>query len=398
MLPLELYIHIPFCVKKCAYCDFLSAPSTAAEREAYVEMLCNEIEECRGRADAYGVTSIFFGGGTPSLMTGEQVGKILHTVYSTFQICRDTEITLEMNPGTVTADKLNCYKKEGINRLSIGLQSVHNEELRMLGRIHTYEEFLETYQLARKAGFENINIDLISAIPGQTPESWKEALEKVAALKPEHISAYSLIIEPETPFYEKYGEDEEQRKRELPDEDAERQMYWQTKEILGAAGYERYEISNYARPGYECRHNLGYWDRVPYLGFGIGAASLVPGNMLLHKAGTDERNEEKTGSMARYTNPDNIEAYQTCFRKKIDAALLRREEEMEEFMFLGLRKMAGISKEGFREYFQVGIEAVYGAQIEKLKRLELLQEEEDNIRLTEKGIDVSNGVFVEFMF
>lgn len=398
MLPLELYIHIPFCVKKCAYCDFLSAPSTAAEREAYVEMLCNEIEECRGSADAYGVTSIFFGGGTPSLMTGEQVGKILHTVYSTFQICRDAEITLEMNPGTVTADKLNCYKKEGINRLSIGLQSVHNEELRMLGRIHTYEEFLKSYQLARKAGFENINIDLISAIPGQTPESWKEALETVAALKPEHISAYSLIIEPGTPFYAKYGEDEEQRKRELPDEDAERQMYWKTKEILGAAGYERYEISNYALPGYECRHNLGYWERIPYLGFGIGAASLMPGNMLPQKAERDKNASPIAGSMARYTNPDNIEAYQICLRKKFDGALLSREEEMEEFMFLGLRKMAGISKEGFREYFQVGIEAVYGPQIEKLKRLELLQEEEDNIRLTEKGIDVSNGVFVEFMF
>ena len=386
MFPLEIYIHIPFCVKKCAYCDFLSAPSTEEERERYVNLLCEEIAASSVRAKEYEVVTVFFGGGTPSILKGEQIEKILKVLRERFVIAENAEITLEMNPGTVTGEKLEIYKRAGINRLSIGLQSVHNGELKMLGRIHTYEEFLESYHMARKAGFDNMNVDLISAIPGQTVESWKRTLSTILELQPEHISAYSLILEPGTPFYELYAKENDKVEKLLPDEDAERQMYRQTKVMLKEAGYERYEISNYSRPGYECRHNLGYWNRVPYLGFGIGAASLVPQEMSVK------------GKMCRYSNPDNIEEYQKCFLDKFKGEPLEREDEMEEFMFLGLRKTSGVLKGQFRSCFQTGIEEVYGGQLEKLKNFRLIEENEERIWLTERGIDVSNMVFVEFMF
>ena len=268
---LELYIHIPFCVQKCKYCDFLSAASNSELREGYVKSLCKKIRAYKNLAEAYHVVSIFLGGGTPSVLESEQTKEIFVAIYDTFQVDTDAEITTELNPGTVTEEKLKAYIEGGINRLSIGLQSVNDEELRLLGRIHSYEEFVETYKLARKCGFENINIDLISAIPGQTVESWAETLQTVAELNPEHISAYSLIIEEGTPFYERYGED----RAGLPDEEAERQMYKDTQEILKKYGYHRYEISNYSKEGYECQHNLGYWSRREYLGIGLGAASLL---------------------------------------------------------------------------------------------------------------------------
>lgn len=406
MMPIEIYIHIPFCVKKCAYCDFLSAPSTAEEREKYVELLCEEIRVCGeelekggtcGSDAEYTVTTIFFGGGTPSLLSGEQLEKIMGVLRGAFALEEDAEISLEMNPGTVTEEKLLAYRRAGVNRLSIGLQSVHDEELRMLGRIHTYEEFLRAYEMARSAGFRNINVDLISAIPGQTARSWEETLRRVAQLAPEHISAYSLIIEPGTPFYDWYGEDEEMeeslegsrrpgtalkpegaRVLPLPGEEEEREIYRRTKEILAEYGYERYEISNYAKPGYECRHNLGYWERVPYLGFGVGAASLF--------------------REARYSNPADVEEYWKHITDKLRGSALSAEERMEEFMFLGLRKMEGISKTDFEKQFGRPFHEVYGTPLEKMKKLGFLEERDDRIFLTESGIDVSNAVFVEFMF
>ena len=380
MKELEIYIHIPFCVRKCAYCDFLSGPSDEADRELYVKLLCDEIEACKGKTEEYQVSTVFFGGGTPSVLSGKQIERIMQSLRENLQFRWDAEITLEANPGTVSEEKLHSYKKAGINRLSIGLQSVHDEELKLLGRIHTYSEFLTTYHMARKCGFQNINIDLISAIPGQTVESWCETLQTVLALAPEHISAYSLIIEPRTPFYDMYGEDsgENTQQIKLPSEDDERIMYWKTKEILAEAGYARYEISNYAKPGFECRHNIGYWQRTPYLGFGTGAATLF---------------EEK-----RYTNPPDIETYRISFDNKFHGEMLSREEQMEEFMFLGLRMLQGISKTAFHEMFGKEIENVYGEQICKLKDIKLLEEKADRIYLTEKGIDVSNAVFVEFMF
>ena len=430
MQPLELYIHIPFCVKKCAYCDFLSGPAGEHEREDYVNLLAEEIRNCPDAVKDYEVVSIFFGGGTPSLLTGEQMERLMDVIRETFTLGQDAEITMEMNPGTVEEEKLRKYKEAGVNRLSIGLQSVNDEELRLLGRIHTYEEFLEAYHMARDCGFANLNVDLISAIPGQTVESWRHTLEKVIALHPEHISAYSLILEEGTPFYKKYVEEENGEGPKLPDEDAERQMYWDTETLMEKNGYHRYEISNYAKEGCACRHNLGYWERVPYLGFGIGAASLVPGE-LIGKLDLEERRNQKkekrgkavgdseshvnletagnkknavemkkeraAGKMGRYTNPAKLKDYALSYQNKFHAELLTEAEEMEEFMFLGLRKMNGISKKLFSEYFGKSLEDVYGEPIQKLENLKLLEQNVDRVWLTKRGIDVSNSVFVEFI-
>lgn len=371
---LELYIHIPFCIQKCKYCDFLSAPCSEELRGSYVESLCKKIRDYRELAEAYHVVSIFLGGGTPSVLEGVQTKEIFAAIYDTFQVDADAEITTELNPGTVTEEKLKVYKEIGINRLSIGLQSVNDQELCMLGRIHTYEEFKATYELARKTGFDNINIDLISAIPGQTVESWAETLETVAKLNPEHISAYSLIIEEGTPFFEMYGEDREG----LPDEDDERQMYQDTQTILEKYGYFRYEISNYAKKGFECQHNLGYWSRREYLGIGLGAASLL----------NNERWTENAELKEYLTNKEN---------QKENLEILDGTAQMEEFMFLGLRKMKGVSKEAFMFSFGQKIEEVYGEVLEKMLGDGLLELDGDYIRLTEKGIDVSNYVMSEFI-
>ena len=362
MQPLELYIHIPFCVKKCAYCDFLSGPAGEKEKEEYVKMLVDEIRNCPDTVQNYRVISIFFGGGTPSLLTGEQIGRLMDTVREIFTLDEDAEITMEMNPGTVTEEKLRKYRQAGVNRLSIGLQSVNDEELRLLGRIHTYEEFLEAYHLARANGFANINVDLISAIPGQTVESWRRTLEQVMALFPEHISAYSLIVEEGTPFYEEYGEG--RHADELPDEETERKMYWRTKEILSKYGYERYEISNYAKPGYACRHNIGYWERTEYLGIGTGAASLINNSRFNY----GEEPEKLTVSA-----------------------------QMEETMFLGLRMMKGVSKIEFLKMYGESMENVYGNVIRDMEQKGLLEDGEDFVKLTDRGIDVSNYVMSEFL-
>lgn len=363
MKDLELYIHIPFCVKKCNYCDFLSAPAGGEEQKEYVESLGERIRSHAALGKDYHVVSIFLGGGTPSILRPEQTEAIFTAIYDSFQVDEDAEITTEMNPGTVTEEKLLIYKELGINRLSIGLQSANDEELRRLGRIHTREEFLSTYRMARKTGFENINIDLMSAIPGQTLESYERSVRFTAELEPEHISAYSLIIEEGTPFYDRYGGGN--HAKELPDEDTERKMYVRTKEILQNYGYHRYEISNYAKKGFECRHNLGYWNRAEYLGVGAGAASF-----LNHRRWTEGG----------------------------EPAALTRQEEIEEFMFLGLRKMEGVSRTGFREAFGEPMEVFYQDVIEELKKQELLVESKGRLMLTERGIDVSNYVMSEFLF
>lgn len=382
---LELYVHIPFCVKKCAYCDFLSGPSDAAARERYVRALINEIILQAKKLSADNkkreLSTIFIGGGTPSILLGGQIEAIMEAIGDTFRILPDAEITIEANPGTMTPEKLESYKKAGINRISFGLQSADNDELRLLGRIHTYEEFLESYRLARVYGFDNINIDLISAIPRQTRKSYQTSLEKVLALSPEHISAYSLIIEEGTPFAESYGEDTP-FEDELPSEEDERWMYDYTKERLEKEGYHRYEISNYAKEGKECRHNLGYWEREEYLGVGIGAASLL-GNV-------------------RYKNIEDLDMYMQVLHAKTDEALAKIQtveqeltvrDRMEEFFFLGLRKMEGVSKETFRKCFSKDVEKVYGENIKELCKQKLLIEDEDRIYLTKQGIDISNYVF-----
>lgn len=366
---LEIYIHIPFCVQKCAYCDFLSAPADAAVREQYIEALKEEICQQKSFGSEYKVLSIFIGGGTPSILEGSQIAGILKEIRNYFAVEAEAEITIECNPGTLSEDKLSCYKKSGINRLSLGLQSADNQELKLLGRIHTYEEFLEGFSLARKLGFGNLNVDLMSALPGQTRDSWQETLRRVTALNPEHISAYSLIIEEGTPFYERYkpGGREEYL---LPDEDMERQMYYDTGEILGAAGYERYEISNYAKPGFTCRHNLGYWERREYLGLGLGASSLIKG--------------------VRYHNHRKLSAYLKGDYTHEEVQKLTRQEEQEETMFLGLRKAEGV-------LLTEELLEVYKGTLQRLQKKGLLLWEGGRVRLTDLGIDVSNYALAEFL-
>ena len=379
---LELYIHIPFCVRKCSYCDFLSAPATEQTREAYMAALFAEIG---GRAKDYSdrtVTSIFIGGGTPSLLSGEQIGQLMDRIREQFAMAQDAEITMEVNPGTASAEKLRNFYTAGINRLSIGMQSAQAEELKNLGRIHDFEGFCQVYREAVEAGFTNINVDVMSGLPGQTLESLRDTLGKLLALRPmpQHVSAYSLIVEEGTPF----ARMAERGELQLPEEDTERAMYEETREILAKYGFHRYEISNYAREGYECLHNVGYWIRRDYLGFGIGAASLVDN--------------------VRFQNGRDLITYlenpQDC---REEEQVLTEQEQMEETMFLGLRLIRGISYEQFEKQYGRSLPEVYGPVITQNIADGLLQEytEESGERfltLTEKGLDVSNYVMAQFLF
>lgn len=370
---MELYIHIPFCAKKCDYCDFLSGLAGSEQQKAYTEALLAEIsavEEGKGRS----VSSVFIGGGTPSLLDESFIERILDKINEKFHIEKDAEITMEANPGTLQKEeKARVYRSAGINRLSLGLQSADDKELKTLGRIHTFRQFLETYDLARKAGFDNINVDLMSAIPDQTCEGWIRNLRTVASLSPEHISAYSLIVEEGTPFAG--------RELNLPDEDAEYQMYEDTAAVLGEYGYEQYEISNYAKKNFECRHNVGYWKRTDYLGLGLGSASLW--------------------GDYRFSNTRSMEKYlkYSAFPEKIRnfEPVLTQKDKMAEFMFLGLRMTKGIEKREFEEDFGYPVEQIYGDVIRKYTDMELLDEKNGRIFLTRKGIHVSNGVMAEFL-
>ena len=378
---LELYIHIPFCIQKCAYCDFLSGPATEETISKYVEALQKEILSQEIFAKEYVVTTIFFGGGTPSILSGTQMKEIFKLLREVFVVDENAEISMEANPGTVSKENLIAYRQAGVNRISFGLQSVNNEELKTLGRIHTYEEFLESFQLARECGFTNINVDLISAIPKQTLESWEQSVKSILELEPEHISAYGLIIEEGTPFFEMYGEGEVGEKL-LPSEEEERMMYHRTEELLEKTGYHRYEISNYAKPEKECRHNLGYWERKEYLGMGLGASSLIQNQ--------------------RFKNCDDLAFYiehshDSSKIREIEG-VLSNQEQMEEYIFLGLRKIDGISSRDFEETFGITLEECYGKGIRKMKTERLLEEENDMLRLTKIGIDISNYVFAEILY
>ena len=376
---MELYIHIPFCARKCAYCDFLSFPQTKEIMQQYVEKLIQEIRWAGKQYQDRQISSVFIGGGTPSMLEAEQMAAIMRAVRDSLYIEETAEISIEANPGTVTEEKLCTYKAAGINRISFGLQSADTKELQLLGRIHTYEEFLESYQMARACGFDNINVDLMSALPGQTVESWEETLIRVAKLEPEHISAYSLIVEEGTPFYEKYGE--ERGEGILPDEDSEREMYHRTKAILKDMGYERYEISNYAKPGKECRHNIGYWTGIPYLGLGLGASSYVDG--------------------CRFCNNSDLETYLTEEPgRRFDEQVLTERDQQEEYFFVGLRMARGVSIKQFKERFGVSAEEVYPGLLEKLVReggAEFSDTDRDFYRLTDFGMDVSNYIMAQFL-
>lgn len=378
---LGLYVHIPFCIKKCNYCDFLSAPADDTTKKRYVDALCKEIAGYKELVRDYELATVYFGGGTPSVLPVSLMEQVLEVIQKNITVNLEAaEITMEVNPGTVTLEKLNGYRQLGVNRLSIGVQSSKEEELALLGRIHSFEEAKQTVVWAREAGFTNISLDLISALPGQSLEDYKQNVEAILALQPEHISSYSLIVEEGTPFYELYAEGRE-KETDLPDEETDRAMYAYTKERLAAAGYERYEISNYAKPGYESRHNSSYWTGTEYLGAGLGASSLF--------------------TNARYHNETDLTTY---IREVEEGKDIRREmerlvesEQMEEFMILGLRRMCGVSREEFQKRFARPLETVYGSALQKLVKQKLIVIEGDCIALTELGIDVSNRVFVEFV-
>lgn len=384
---LEVYIHIPFCVKKCDYCDFLSSKADENTKRRYVEALKKEIKLNNANMKGYLVDSVFIGGGTPSILQGESILQIMNTLRENANIKEGAEITIECNPGTVTEEKMKLFKEAGINRISFGLQSANDLELKSIGRIHTFAQFLESFNIARKCGFNNINIDLMSALPGQSIKSYKETVEKVIKLNPEHISAYSLIIEDGTKIKERVMEAESKNIKILPDEDEEREMYYMTEKLLKMAGYYRYEISNYAKKGMECRHNEGYWRRVDYLGFGLGASSLY--------------NKE------RFNNITDIEKYINTLEKTEDEKVisnireniqkLSEKDEMEEYMFLGLRMTKGVSVNEFEKIFGKQYWEVYGKVTEKLIGEKLIKKGEEYISLTARGMDISNYVMSEFL-
>lgn len=391
---LGIYIHIPFCVRKCLYCDFLSGPASREEQARYGEAICREIAaESRCYSD-YEVQTVYLGGGTPSLFPEEWTERILETLYRHYRIEKDCEISMEANPGTVTADKLRAWKRGGINRLSIGLQSAMDTELLALGRIHTWRDFLHSYELAVGAGFENLNVDLMSAIPGQSLNSWQESLKRVLELDPApaHISAYSLIIEEGTPFFE--------NRPELLDEDSEREMYKITNDILAASGYDRYEISNYARPGCECRHNISYWRRENYVGFGTGAASLVEN---VRFRNTPDRQAYERFWLEDFYSPADMGTKPGSEAVKEEKHMLSVEEQMEEFLFLGLRMSKGVSAGEFFHSFGRTIDEIYPGIVDDFCRKGLLRRRRDErtgeewIALTDYGIDISNYVMAEFL-
>ena len=373
---MELYLHMPFCVRKCVYCDFLSFPSGAKTQRMYAKRLMEDIDVMGKRYGEIPVETIFIGGGTPSVPDSGLIVEIMEHVRHAFHVADGAEISMEANPGTVTREKLTDYRKAGINRLSFGLQSANDRELKLLGRIHTWAEFLESFTLARECGFANLNIDLMSALPGQTCESWKETLSRVTDLDPEHISAYSLIIEEGTPFGERYGSEE--GRKLLPDEDSEREMYHETKRFLKDCGYERYEISNYAKPGRECRHNIGYWTGVPYLGLGLGASSYLDGCRFTVNPDMKQYLEEKPGMFA-------------------DIEKLTKKDMEEEFFYVGLRMTAGVSLSEFERRFGISAKEVYPGLMETFVKEKAARFEGDRFVLTDYGLDVSNYIMAQFL-
>ena len=349
---LELYIHIPFCVKKCDYCDFLSGTYDADIRKAYTEALCREIKWNGIRLGDKLVTSIYIGGGTPSWLEVEYMANIMDAVHKYFHVDPQAEVTIEVNPGTVSSEHFNVYRSVGINRISIGLQSANDDELKLLGRIHTYDRFLHTYEFARVAGFDDVSVDIMTGLPGQTPAKLLHTIHQVVRLQPEHISAYSLIIEKGTPFYDRYKFDAVKQHagmetEALPNEDQEYELYKTTQMELARHGYEQYEISNYAKKGHVCQHNIGYWKRVPYLGMGIGAASLMNE--------TRFSNERDIHDYIEHAKELVMENFRQESPMRVDVQELSRQSAMEEYMFLGLRMNAGVSRSEFRQAFGLEI-------------------------------------------
>lgn len=380
MEELGIYIHIPFCKKKCSYCDFKSFENISEEIiKKYITSFVKEIQETKNNRN-YIVSTIYIGGGTPSFIDCALIKDVLQAIYKKWEIKVDAEITIEVNPGTTTKEKLEAYKLMGINRLSIGLQSTNNYLLNKIGRIHTYQDFIETYINARKAGFENINIDLMLALPEQTLEDLMQSVKKVINLNPEHISIYSLILEENTPLWKKV----ERKEESLIDDELERQMYWKSKQAFEEAGYKHYEISNYSKPGYESRHNKNCWLQKEYLGYGIAAHSYF--------------NEK------RFYNIDNINKYiENIEEGNVEKNIIiedenrTKEDIAKEYMMLGLRKIDGVSISEFQRKFELNPLFYFRFEISKLQEMDLVEVDLDSIKLTRKGLDLANIVFEEFV-
>lgn len=376
-----LYIHIPFCKKKCSYCDFVSFCNKDSLIENYLEALKKEIEKFI--FIKYNVTTIYIGGGTPSYIKEIYIKEILdllkEKLVNNKTSWEDLEITIEVNPGTVNKEKLETYIKAGVNRLSIGLQSTSNKLLKQIGRIHTFEEFLDTYNLAKKVGFDNINVDLMIALPNQTIKDIKESLEKIVNLNPNHISVYSLIIEEGT-LLEKQIND---GKLKLPSDEEERKMYWYVKDFLELSGYNHYEISNFSKKGKESKHNLNCWNQEEYIGFGLVSHSYIDGIRFCN-----------TSNLEGYIK--NIENNNPDRNKKIEEEQSKEDKE-KEFMMLGFRKIEGVDISKFKEKYQENPLYLFRKELNKLVSEGLIEVDLNNIRLTNKGLDLANLVFEEFV-
>ncbi len=373
-----IYVHIPFCQKKCQYCDFVSFDEWNEQmQQDYIKCLLQEMEN---NTIAQKVTTIYIGGGTPSILPAVEIQKVLEKIREKFQIAKKAEITIEINPGTVDRAKLEQYRKMGINRLSIGLQSTHNRLLEMLGRIHRYEDFVKVYQEARETGFDNINVDLMLGLPTQNLEELKSSLKEVIAWNPEHISIYSLILEEGTMLEKQIHE----HTLEMIPEALEREMYWETKRILEENDYLHYEISNFAKKGKESKHNMACWEQAEYVGFGLSAHSYLA-----------KRRVSKTCFWEEYRK--NIE--QNAFQKNriVQEEKQTLEEEAKEFMMLGLRKIRGVSISAFEQKFHINPLFYFRFEISQLEESGLLEVDLDEIRLTKKGLDLANLVFEEFV-
>ena len=374
MRDLGIYMHIPFCKRKCAYCDFISFSDKTELIEKYVLALEKEIDKCNINKDNYKIKTIYFGGGTPSFIESKYIVEILENAKRKFNISKTAEITIEINPGTITEEKLKDYYEAGINRISFGLQSTNSELLELVGRIHNYSSFIEGYKLARKVGFKNINVDLMIGLPVQTLEDVQTDLKRIIELNPEHISVYSLIVEEGTRIEEKI----KNKELYLPPEELERKMYWEVKKQLEKAGYVHYEISNFAKPGYESKHNLSCWNQEEYLGFGIAAHSYFNGE--------------------RYSNTEDFDKY---FEHPEDSKIIHEKQTQEDthrdFMLLGLRKIEGVKISDFKNKFIENPIYLYRESLSKLVTQGLIEIDIDSIRLTNRGIDLANLGWEEFV-
>lgn len=377
----RLYIHIPFCLEKCGYCAFISSKPRNGDIENYHRLLLKEMQMVSAEGGAAGsLDSIYFGGGTPSLLHPRHVAQVVKEAKKLFSLVPEVEITLEANPGTIDEDRLRAFRAAGVNRLSLGVQTFDDDLLRCLGRVHDAGQARRAFSDARQAGFDNIGIDLIHALPGQNLMQWEADLQEAVRLSPEHISVYGLTVEEGTLFSLRYPEDSP----DIPDDDRSADMFEAADTILPLAGYQHYEIANYAKLGYRSRHNSGYWRRDGYLGLGVAAHSFL-----------------RKGYGLRFSNHDTLEEYSRELASgrlpRRDEHVLTREDAMAEFMFLGLRLTEGISSESFEQEFGSRPDDIYGSAIDELIRIGLLQQEHGNLRLTRRGLLLSNQVFARFL-